>query len=923
MRKVILISGIIVALAALGFWAYKFFPQKPKKVVIQTFTTKQNPAFKAVPQKSPLIIEFKDQEGFYRAFNGENALFAEMKAIPEFAQLLSKISKFRDFAEGHSGIKSILENKSIVVSIHSTGKNELTCLFLIKLNDTGESGSAADVVSRELGSSYSISRKAYDNTSIINAKSPDQNFYFACVNDIFMVSPDFIVVEEAIRQSNSTNLLNNREFTETYKTIDESAIANIFVNHQVISQLLSKVVSPEIRKNLAQLNSYSNWSGLDLFAHSKSLDLTGYSVTKDSTDSYLNIFHNQDAQKLTIEKAIPASASFFVALNLNSPRQYIDQYENYLRTKGSFYPRETNLIEFKNKTKTDLERFVKDAVKSQVAGVYLSINKSDPYQNRFFVAELDNPADTKEKLEKAFNEFRNSGKTGDETMHSEYSNGKKPIDIFHLPFGNMAECLFGRAFAGINSQYYTVYENYLICGDNLAGMNNYLQNLLIGKTLSNDSIYNLNNKNDQQKPNFYLYSKVPKVFLLKDALLKPDLSTAIAKSEDVIRKFSVFTWQFSVSGKMVKNLVSLRFDPNAKEEPQAVWQIHLDGKLAQKPSIVFNHKDLQNKEVIVCNDQNNVSLINKDGQVLWTIKVPGEIISDIHQIDLFHNNKFQYMFNTKTQLFCIDRMGNKVGKFPVTLKSMASNGVSIIEYGNNREYRFVIAGEDRKIYLFDIFGKLIPKWNFDGTETDVLQPVQHYDINGKDYLVVYDKQNIYYLDRQGKMREGQPESFVRSSNPIYFANDGNARLISTDQSGRIHIIDFSGQAEVKDLGKYGSAHRFVAQDLDGNGSPEYIFADGKKLTIFSSDGKKIGERSFADVISEIPHAYPMGGSMKIGVVVKGENKVYLLEKNGSVIKGMPLDGDTGFVLGKFNEANSWSNLIVGSSGNMLVNYRIE
>jgi hypothetical protein len=115
----------------------------------------------------------------------------------------------------------------------------------------------------------------------------------------------------------------------------------------------------------------------------------------------------------------------------------------------------------------------------------------------------------------------------------------------------------------------------------------------------------------------------------------------------------------------------------------------------------------------------------------------------------------------------------------------------------------------------------------------------------------------------------------------------------------------------------------VAHDLDGNGSPEYIFADGKKLTVFAADGKKIGEHSFADVISETPVVCPMNGSMKIGVVIKGENKVYLLDKNGSVMKGLPLEGDTSFVLGKFNDANSWSNLIVGSQGNMLVNYRIE
>jgi hypothetical protein len=44
---------------------------------------------------------------------------------------------------------------------------------------------------------------------------------------------------------------------------------------------------------------------------------------------------------------------------------------------------------------------------------------------------------------------------------------------------------------------------------------------------------------------------------------------------------------------------------------------------------------------------------------------------------------------------------------------------------------------------------------------------------------------------------------------------------------------------------------------------------------------------------------------------------------GSVLRGFPLDGNTGLLFGKFNDANSWLNLIVGSEGNSLVNYRIE
>jgi len=925
MRKVIIICGIVILVAAAAFVGIKYFPMKQEKPVIQTFSTKQNPAFKAVPQKCPLIVEVKDQEGLFKALKGDNPLFAEFRHIPEFEALFSDISRFRDFVGSHSGIGNLLKSKSIIVSVNPSGKNQLANLFLVQLNDQNESGSAVDVVSRELGSEYSISRKNYDNTTIINAKSPGLNFYFACANDIFMVSEDFILVEEALRQSNSVNLLSNNEFTEVYKTIEETALANIFINHQNISQILSKVVAPEIRKNLSQIASYSNWSELDLSAKSNELEFNGYSVSRDSSDNYLNAFRNQEAQKLTIEKAIPTSSSYFVALNLKNTGLYIDQYEVYLRTKGNYYPREMNLLEFKKKTNTDGERLIKDIVGNQVAGVYTNINKSNPFQNRFFIAELINNSEAKEKLGKAVAEFVKVGKPGEEKMLTEYAVGsKKSFNIYRLPIANMAESLFGRAFAGINAQYFALYEKYLICGDNLPGMKSYLQSLASGKTLANDSIYQANNKESQPKPNFYLYSRIPKVFRLKDVLFKPEVSTTLSSNEDVIRKFSTFSWQFSVSDKMIKNRIALKYDPNFKEEPQAIWQLKLEGKLAKKPLLVLNHKDLPNREVIVCDNQNNLSLINKEGLVLWTINIPGEIISEIHQIDIYRTNRFQYVFNTKTQLYCIDRMGNNVGKYPITLKSIASNGVLIAEYGQNKEYRFIIAGEDKNIYVFDRDGRLVPQWNFKGTESLVTNPVQHFDIDGKDYLIVSDKQNIYFLDRQGKTREGQPAPFDRSSNPIYFINDGSPRLIATDQLGRIHIMDFAGQAEIKEFGKFGSAHHFVAEDLDGNGSPEYIFTDDKKLTIFSADGKKLGEHSFPDLISETPFVCTMGaGITKIGVVIKGENKVYLLNENGSVMKGLPMEGDTNFILGKFNDSNAWINLIVGAQGNMLVNYRIE
>ncbi|MBW8323321.1 MAG: hypothetical protein K0M50_01020 [Prolixibacteraceae bacterium] len=925
MRKIIVISGIVLLVAGAAFLGIRYFPVKSEQPVIQTFSTKQNPAFKAVPRKSPLVIEVKNQNGFFEALKGENASFAELRGVTAFENIFQGISKFRDFVGSRPGIGNLLKSKSVIISVNLTGKNQLTNLFLVQLNDQNESNLATQLVSSELGSAYTINRRNYDNTPIFTANSANGSFSFACVNDIFMASEDFILVEEAIRHSNSQNLLNSEEFTETYKTIEETALANIFINHATIHQLLAKIVAPEIRKTISQLASYSSWTGLDLEAGKTDLELNGYSYSKDSSDNFLNIFQGQEAQKLTIDQAIPSHASYFVSINLNNTSAFLNKYEAYIKANGVFYPREMDLIAFQKKTKTDPVKLFKEVAGTQFAGVYTNINKSNPTQNRFFVAEILNPSDAKEKLGKAVAEYSRTSKIEQSKLHTAYPiNSKVSADIFQLPIGNMAESLFGRVFSGIVGEYFALYDTYLIWGDNLPGMKMYLQKLASDQTLANDSIYKVYTQKGQAKPNLYLYAKIPKVFRLKDALLKPEVSATISDQEDIIRKFSIFSWQFSVSDHMIKNQLRLKYDPNFKEEPQAVWQLRLDGELAQKPKLGYNHKDLANREVIVCDKQNNLSLITKEGVVLWTIKLPGEIISEIHQVDIYQTKRYQYLFNTKTQLYLIDRMGNNVRKFPVTLKSMATNGVSVAEYGKNREYRFFIAGEDNQVYVFDRDGKLIPKWNFKGAESTITKPIRHYEIGDKDYLVFSDIQNTYFLDRQGKSRGIESAPFDRSGNQMYFINDGNPRLISTDLSGKIHIQDFTGQAEIKELGKYGAGHHFAVDDIDGNGSVEYLFAEGRKLTVFAADGKKLFDRTFPDNISETPLVYSFGSeNRKIGVVVGGENKIYLLEKSGSVTKGFPLDGNTSFVLDKFNDTSTWYNLVVGGEGNSLMNYRIE
>ena len=143
-------------------------------------------------------------------------------------------------------------------------------------------------------------------------------------------------------------------------------------------------------------------------------------------------------------------------------------------------------------------------------------------------------------------------------------------------------------------------------------------------------------------------------------------------------------------------------------------------------------------------------VIGPDGKIRWKIKLSEPILSDIYQIDYFRNGKQQLLFNTRSKLFLIDRNGKNTGKYPIMLKSPATNGLAVFDYDKKLDYRIFIAGEDRKIQAFNKDGALLKGWEPPKTDSKVTLAVQYFRIEGKDFLVFNDKTRLYILDRKGK-----------------------------------------------------------------------------------------------------------------------------------------------------------------------------
>ena len=88
-------------------------------------------------------------------------------------------------------------------------------------------------------------------------------------------------------------------------------------------------------------------------------------------------------------------------------------------------------------------------------------------------------------------------------------------------------------------------------------------------------------------------------------------------------------------------------------------------------------------------------------------------------------------------------------------------------------------------------------------------------------------------------------------------------------------------------------------------------AQGNRLTAYTDKGKKILEKEFRTEITSRPYIYTFAGNAKkLGVVCGGENRVYLVNMDGTLHDGFPLQGNTDFSIGYLTVGNTYFNLLV-------------
>jgi hypothetical protein len=322
--------------------------------------------------------------------------------------------------------------------------------------------------------------------------------------------------------------------------------------------------------------------------------------------------------------------------------------------------------------------------------------------------------------------------------------------------------------------------------------------------------------------------------------------------------------------------------------------------------------------------KNNTYLINAAGRVMWKVPLRERIAGTIFMIDYYKNSKYQLLFSGKNYIHILDRNGNYVERYPVKLRSPATNPLALFDYDNNLNYRLFIAGEDKRIYSYDKTGNVVKGWKPFTASGIVESEINYFRVSGKDYIVASDETSLFFLDRTGSIRIKLKEAVSKAKgSAMRLENGSKPSVVCSSSDGTVQHIYFDGSVEKFKLREFSGDHHFDIFDIDGDGFGEYIFIDRGILYLYDNNRSEIFTREFGSTDLGGPINFVFSGSdRKIGVFDEERKLIYLISKNGETMNGFPLRGASMFSIGKLSDNSGWQ-LIVGGTDRFLYNYKID
>lgn len=752
----------------------------------------------------------------------------------------------------------------------------------------------------------------------------NERIYYFVNKGVLAASFSYETITKIIntQKGNNSAVFDDENFKKSNLTAGKKELANIYINFDQISNIKNKFLSENFFNNFKDLNCFSGWTEFDINISQDKIDFSGI-INHVEKKNFVSIINQQTASDKNINKILSTTTTAFINIALSN----ISVFEEYIDSLAKISKNydETNRTDNKfSAAGINIKKEIRSLVKSEICFALNKVDSLDIWKDAVLVIDVKSNSLANGSIKEIFDKYCKFYYLPQMFYQdSIFIDTTTYIPAFRLPENNIPELVFGSGFEKCKANFIGFYNNFMIFANSKTTIKDIVYDAILHNTLSNSIEFQKFNKEFSQKSNLFVYISSAKSISLVKKILSDSLFSNIKISNEEILNLGRFGYQINQNDNLLYNLFVIKQVEKNNNKKNLEWESKLDTLILTKPFIVKKHTD-NTKEIFVQDKNFNIYLIGSNGRILWKIPLSEAIFGNVQQIDYYNNNKLQYLFSTPTKIYLIDRLGNFVKNYPIQLRSKATTAITFIKYSDKKN-RIIIACEDKKIYLYNLDGSLVDGWEFKECDNIVNSEISHYEIDKNDFIVTHDDFKLYVLSRKGTEKISYNTKFQFSNNNIWLDDKSSKKkFVTTDIDGIVRFFDiYSKKQDSISFKKFSKNHGFSLYDINKDGKYEYIFTDENEITAFDQQKNVLFLKKFDEKISTKISFFDFGYNIYIGVITPETERIYLLDKNGDIIKDTPLTGQTDFsITTGFPSKNNYY-LFVGGNENSLYNYRLN
>lgn len=895
--KSALILAIILVSAATGYWLYTKYSSEPQL---------QNRQL--ISDNAVYIFETEQADVSWNTLVN-HSLWEKISIFPAFEQIATSLSKL-DSLTGYQGqISRMLYGNKLSISYHPIGAENFELLYILQ-QEKAEFENLLTSIRSQIPNDIKITNRNYTDIEILEViKGTDERLYsFAHLGGLLVFSESSFLVEEAIRMYEAPQILSNSWVL--YESSDqEGSLGTLWLSGKSIAQLIKGTSKDRESIQIKSLENLDAKAGYEVFLEPNQIRLEGEIML------FENVSFTPSLQANLSEAQDGISARALAITQYNLP--------------GVF-----EIQELQNRGFT-----AKSTIQGEVQRNLIDQGFIDGLGGEFYFQELEPNADGSKNLVLVTRIINDNApisilRTYLEQENTTYSDFYRDEEIFFVGLEELPAYLFASKFQGFPQTFITKRGNLLFFANSQSAMKMLIDDLKDGYTWGHSGFPENLNRILNPSTGFSQTYRLKEIWKSWTDQANSSWSSFLQRYRPSFTSFDYLTLRINQVGDQKKSSILIPFDDSAPAPVEAQAsvslasqkQIGFEHPLIWGPQSIINYQD--GSEDLIVQDENHVlHLLNSEGTLVYSVPLSGKILGDAYQVDYYKNGKLQVLFATSDKVYGIDRLGNPLTGYPFNFDQKLTH-LQLVDYDNNREYRYFLSTAGGDLILLDKTGKRLDGWNPNSIGDPSFQNPNHFRVPGKgDYMgTLSTSGKLHLFNRRGEAQAGSPFNLSGEFNTGLFFGRMNASnqygFTGVTRDGQVIQVNFDGEIINRNqLIKDDRDSEFFLVSDQRNQSFLIVSKTFNQLKAFSPKEEELFNLRVSE--GKLMYQYfDFGGDRQIFVVVDPEqNFAFLYDLSGNLLTNLPLDS-SGPIQISYDQRNN-QYLIRTIVGNQLISYLLS